>query len=310
MFYQLDDEITGIDLNEINDSTLTIGYISVEELEEVYRRFDFSMQTVERCKEKYGFLSCTVEIYDDYSFVRINDINAKKGLEKNCLALYIKKNLVLIVNIKENEFSNRDIFMKLLSRISNQNTSLEKIVCFFFDELINGDSRHLDDAQLEINRLEEDVITSKAENNFNIHLLSMKKELLLLRGYYEQLIDIGEILSENENDIFDGSNIKSFRIFVEKAIRLKENADLLRDSVVHLWDAYQAYLEMRLNESMKVFTLMTTIFFPLTLIVGWYGMNFQSMPELEWKYGYVFVILLSVSVVTILWIWFKKKKWI
>lgn len=141
-------------------------------------------------------------------------------------------------------------------------------------------------------------------------LLNMKKELLTLRGYYEQLIDISEALRENENEIFEENGLRAFHIFTDKAIRLKENVDLLRDSVVHLWDAYQAYLNMRLNQSMKVFTLMTTIFFPLTVIVGWYGMNFEFMPELHWRYGYLYVIVFSVLVVAVLYFWFKKKKWL
>jgi magnesium transporter len=60
---------------------------------------------------------------------------------------------------------------------------------------------------------------------------------------------------------------------------------------------------------MKFFTLVTTIFFPLTVIVGWYGMNFNSMPELKWKYGYIYVITLSIFVVAILIALFKKKRW-
>ena len=61
---------------------------------------------------------------------------------------------------------------------------------------------------------------------------------------------------------------------------------------------------------MKYFTLMTSLFLPLTLIVGWYGMNFTSMPEISWKYGYFYVIILSLlSSVVCIW-WFKKKKWL
>ena len=163
---------------------------------------------------------------------------------------------------------------------------------------------------MEINDLEETVLKNRADRNFNMKLLNMKKELLTLRGYYEQLIDISEALRENENEIFDKDSLKTFHIFTDKTIRLKENVDLLRDSVVHLWDAYQAYLNMHLNQTMKVFTLMTTIFFPLTVIVGWYGMNFDFMPELHWHYGYIYVILLSIAVVLFLYFWFKRKKWI
>ena len=66
---------------------------------------------------------------------------------------------------------------------------------------------------------------------------------------------------------------------------------------------------MKLNQTMKLFTVITSIFFPLTIIVGWYGMNFQSMPEFAWKYGYLYVILLSVFVVAAFVLLGKRKKW-
>lgn len=310
MFYQIDDDVLSIDFDEINDSSLTLGYISVDELDEIYRQLGFSLQSVERCRESFSLLSCSIEIYDSYTFIRINDINTSAEQQKSCLAVYIRKNFLLVVNISEKDFSNRNIFMNMLSRISNQGISLEKIVCFLLEELIEGDNKQLDSAQIMINRLEEDVLTDKTKDDFNINLLSMKNELLMLRGYYEQLIDIGESLVENENDLFASDNLRCIRIFVDKVIRLRDNADLLRSSVVHLWDAYQASLDMRLNKAMKIFTLMTTIFFPLTVIVGWYGMNFEYMPELSWKYGYVFVIVFSVLVVVMFWLWFKKKRWL
>jgi magnesium transporter len=85
---------------------------------------------------------------------------------------------------------------------------------------------------------------------------------------------------------------------------------MLSGSVVHLQDAYQSYIDIKSNRTMQIFTVVTAIFFPLTVIVGWYGMNFRNMPELYWKYGYLFVILLSITVVTVLAVIFKKKKWI
>ena len=84
---------------------------------------------------------------------------------------------------------------------------------------------------------------------------------------------------------------------------------LLPVSADHLGDAYSSSLDLKLNHSMKVFTVITTIFFPLTIIVGWYGMNFNSMPEFTWKYGYIYVIALSAAVVAALVIYGKKKKW-
>lgn len=69
-----------------------------------------------------------------------------------------------------------------------------------------------------------------------------------------------------------------------------------------------ATLNYNLNNTMKLFTMVTIIFQPLTLIVGWYGMNFKYMPELGWKFGYLYVIVLSIVVVGVILYWFKKRK--
>ena len=95
-----------------------------------------------------------------------------------------------------------------------------------------------------------------------------------------------------------------------KAVRYKENTDIQRDSVTHLWDAYQTSIDRGQNEIMKLFTVVTSVFLPMTVIVGWYGMNFKYMPEISFRYGYVYVILLNIAVVLTLIYIFKKKKWI
>lgn len=69
-----------------------------------------------------------------------------------------------------------------------------------------------------------------------------------------------------------------------------------------------ATLNYNLNNTMKLFTMVTIIFQPLTLIVGWYGMNFKYMPELGWRFGYLYVIVLSIVVVGAILYWFKKRK--
>ena len=84
----------------------------------------------------------------------------------------------------------------------------------------------------------------------------------------------------------------------------------LQELVAQLREAYQSQLAIQQNDLMKIFTVVTAVFLPLTLLVGWYGMNFVGMPELHWKYGYPAVILVSVGIVAALVIYFKKKKWL
>ena len=117
-----------------------------------------------------------------------------------------------------------------------------------------------------------------------------------------------EGLSENENAIFEETTLKYFDRLQKKTERYYENVLNLREAVTQVRESYQAQVDINLNYTMKIFTVITTIFLPLTLIVGWYGMNFE-MPEYHWNHSYAMVIGLSISVVVAGVAFFKKKGW-
>ena len=310
MFYQYSDELTTIEPQDRDPNLVCAAYITLAELDAHYEKFGFSPSTVQQCKEENRYFRSNIEVYDDYSFgtLKITDA-ANARAREDCPAFYVKKNFLLLVDINDADCSTRNKFISALHRFSCANITLEKLIYAFLESLVSGDNKALEDTEFEINRMEEYVLQDKAGSDFNMELLHKKKELSVLRNYYEQLIDIGEALEENENEIFEREDLRYFKIFTDKAVRLRENVDLLRDSIVHLRDAYQAYLDLKLNETMKLFTVLTAVFLPLTVIVGWYGMNFRNMPELTWKYGYFSVIVLSALVVGVLVAVFKRKKW-
>ena len=90
--------------------------------------------------------------------------------------------------------------------------------------------------------------------------------------------------------------------------RLTEDTQFLYEELVHIREVLDAALSYEQNRIMKLFTTVTTIFMPLSLIAGWYGMNFEGMPELHWRYGYLFVSVLSVLVVVACFWFFRRKK--
>lgn len=308
MFYVFDDEVKSIDVDEINKNMLTLGFITVGELEKLAAVFSLPKNIVELCKKKSDSSFLTKFINDDFTFIRLNIICNNKETN-NELAIIISRNLMVIVNICDDFSFNQKCFSNVLSNSACESATLEKLICSFLETLARQCSSQFDEEE-EIAALEKEVIDKNVDKSFTAQLIEKKRELLRLRAFYEQLIDVTEVYVENENEILDEKSIRLFKLFRDKAVRYKENTDILRESVTHLWDAYQTSIDAGQNEIMKLFTVVTSVFLPMTVIVGWYGMNFKYMPEISSRFGYPYVIFLNIIVVFSLIFVFKRKKWI
>lgn len=307
MFYQFTDVMSEIDADSIDEKLLTVGYVNGSELSKIYERFGFAESTVETCRRPTRYFRSGVELYDNYTFTELRIIDIES--EDDCVALYVRKNMLVIVDVADKDGSTKSKFMSALKRYPPENVTLEKVIFAFFDSLVSGDIKILEDIGLQISALEEQLHEDSVDESFNTLLFEKKKLLLGLRNYYEQILDITESIEENENDIFATDHLMYINNITKRVERLREDVDSLKNGIEHLQDAYSSYLDAKLNNTMKIFTVITSIFFPLTIIVGWYGMNFETMPEFSWKYGYLYVIVLSVITAGVLAVIGKKKKW-
>jgi magnesium transporter len=188
------------------------------------------------------------------------------------------------------------------------NIVFDRMLSTFFERLTAQDVVFLDKIEQEISNLENALISSKRQKNCVKEIISLRKRLLVLKRYYEQLLNVLDELQQNENDTLHGNSLRYFKIYAGRVERLYHSVLNLRDYVTQVREAYQAEVDISLNNIMKIFTVITAIFLPLTLIVGWYGMNL-NLPEFQWSFGYPFVIILSVAVVVLCLIIFKKRKW-
>ena len=118
-------------------------------------------------------------------------------------------------------------------------------------------------------------------------MLQGKKELLQLKTYYEELDSILDETLINENGCLEDDELRRLNILHSRVNRLLSAVLDLREYLNHVWEAYQAQIDIEQNRLMRFFTVITSVFMPLTLITGWYGMNFVNMPELSWKHGYL-----------------------
>jgi len=186
---------------------------------------------------------------------------------------------------------------------------LERFIYDFLDQIIKDDLRLMEKYEMELDGVEQKIL-SEAEDLSSGRVNEIRSDIRDLRIHYEQLIDMGQEFEENENGFFKSENLRYFRLFLNRMARLHDTSTFLRDYTVQLRDLYKAHLDIRQNRIMTVLTVVTSIFLPLTLIVGWYGMNFRYMPELEWKWGYPVIIGISILIVAASLLFFRKKKWL
>lgn len=294
--------------DKIDKNYLTAGYVTVDELAEIAHRLGFDASTVDACRGANRFFRSGVEVYKDYTFTELRILNGEDA-EDDFIALYLRKNLILVVDVEDTDGSTKDKFLAATKRYQPESVCAEKILCAFLDSLLTGDNSALESIGNDLADQEDEIFENQVDRDFNTDLLELKKQLSRRFSYYEQLLDITEAVSENDNGVFAQENLIYIDNVSKRISRLRDDTSSLKSSVEHLQDAYSSYLDIRMNNTMKIFTILTSIFFPLTIIVGWYGMNFRYMPELEWKFGYVYVIVLSIVTVAVLAIIGKRKKW-
>lgn len=246
---------------------------------------------------------CKVEAEQEYFCGSLAIPNAVDLLgSRYRLLFFINKQYVLLVS--EDGYGKR-LSEHLRSRKLTAQTTTEKVLSMILADIIAKDNVILEKFERELMEMEEEAMRRQTDL-FLKHMIRVRKQLLTLRGYYEQFMEVCRELEENENDLFAKKQLKYFGNISDRAERLLHRCIHLIDYAGQVKDVYQGQVDARQNRNMQYLTVVSTIFFPLTLITGWYGMNFENMPELA--HGYPYVVAISVLVVIIcIWI-FKKKK--
>ena len=187
--------------------------------------------------------------------------------------------------------------------------SLERFLYDFLELIVDDDLSMMERYEEELNRIEDTILFSQGEGDL-ARVNEIRSDMRVLLVHYEQIIDLTQELEENENGFFSEENLRYIHLFMNLMTRRYDSAVSLRDHTVQVRDLYNAQLEVHQNRIMTLLTVITTIFMPLTLIAGWYGMNFRYMPELGWSLGYPVVIGISIAIVIACLVFFKKKNWL
>lgn len=244
----------------------------------------------------------TFESYKNYTlFVfPLYDIH-RTGKAANQIMIYLDhEDLFLLCEGQRGYEISRTLFQKAATN--------ECALWSFFQNLLKNDMDNLEDLECEVADAEMAAMV-RFQNNYIRKIIAYRKELLRLKRYYEQLDTIMDSLLLNDNKMLSEEGMMHFTILANRTTRYLQNVLNLRDYVTQMRETYQAQIDIEQNNLMRLFTVITTVFQPLTLMAGWYGMNFPDMPEMHWKYAYPVFVGVSIFVCVILLAVFKKKGW-
>ena len=229
---------------------------------------------------------------------KLNDVLGEK------IRMYFFVNRKNMVIIDDEGFAEK-VIKRIIASRTKPGQSRERFLYNFCVKFMDEDLDNLGRYEKKIMNIEEEI-TDGDLDEVTEEIALLRKELLILREYYDEMHDFGKQLEENENNFFSGKNLAYFGTVSDRADRLLGRTMYLLDYIGQVRDTYQGKVAEHQNKNMEFLTIISTIFFPLTLITGWYGMNFDNMPELT--HGYPFVICLSLIVIAVIIFIFKKRK--
>jgi magnesium transporter len=254
-----------------------------------------------------------VKDFDKFIFVVLKMVNYDEQSDE-----IITEQVSLIVGpsfvISFQEGKEGDVFDPVRERIRNGKNSIRRkgsdyLAHALIDATVDCYFVILEQIGLKLEEIEDETLSNPSSLTIEkIHRL--KRNLIFLRKAVWPLREIAGFLERCESEIIQKSTGIYFRDIYDHSLQLMDIIETLRDLAAGMLDIYLSSLSNKLNEVMKVLTIISTIFIPLTFLAGIYGMNFKYMPELEWHYGYyalwVGMIALGVSMLFL----FKRKKWL
>ena len=225
------------------------------------------------------------------------------------VSLLISQNFVISFQEREG-----DIFNPIRERIRSSKGRIRKMGAAYLayaliDSVVDNYFVILEKFGEKLDGIEEELLTNPTPETLQaIH--SLKKDMTFLRKSVWPLREVIGGLERGESKLIQESTQIYFRDVYDHTIQVMDAIETARDMLSGMLDIYLSSISNRMNEVMKVLTIIATIFMPLTFIAGIYGMNFQNMPELGWRWGYFAVLLVMVAIGISMLVYFKRKKWL
>ncbi len=295
------DSVTWVNIN---------GLQYIDEIERIGQHYDLHplvlediVNTNQRPKideyEDYLFVVLKMLYYDDEENIIIEQVSFVLG-----------KNYVLTFQEAEG-----DVFESIRDRLRHAKGRIrtlksDYLMYALIDAVVDNYFSIIETLGNKIEDLETELFGGHAEEDVSSDIQQLKREILKVRRAIFPLREVINRIEKNEHPLIYKRTITYYRDIYDHLIQVSENIDIYREMIWSLMDMYMTTISNKMNEVMKVLTIIATIFIPLTFIAGIYGMNFEYIPELQYRYGYFVLWGIMILMFLAMLIYFRKKKWL
>ena len=310
-------QITSLESCLVRKPSPAVTWINVDGLED--------LQVLQHFGECYGIHPLVLEDilatdqrpkaadYGDYLYVVLKMIvlDDKSGeIKSEQVSLVLGQNYL----ISFQEGLEGDVFEQVRVRLANEKARLrlmgpDFLLHALLDVIVDHYFLVLEKLADRIEEIEDELIENPT--TATVHAIyQLKRQMLFLHKAVWPLREAVSGLQRRDSRLIQDTTVIYLRDLYDHTVQVLDTLETLREMLSGMLDIYLSSVSNRLNEVMKVLTIIATIFMPLSFLVGLYGMNFKYMPELEWHYGYALVLLLSASIAGGMLIYFRRKRWI
>jgi len=251
------------------------------------------------------------EDYGSYVFVVINMLSSgtEEGIVSEQVSFLLTQNAVISFQEQPG-----DVFDSVRRRIQSKKGRIRQsgpdyLIYALIDSIVDNYFVVFEWIGEVVEDIEDELIKSPTPEILET-IYALKRDLIYIRKVIYPMREVTSILERGDSELIDSSILMYFRDVYDHVIQLADYVETYRDMSAGMLDIYLSSVSNRMNEVMKVLTIIATIFIPLTFVAGIYGMNFSYMPELGWRFGYPGALGIMAAIVVIMLMYFRRKQWL
>lgn len=253
-----------------------------------------------------------IDEYDDYLFIVFKMLHYDEDGQLTNEHVSMVMGNDYLVTFQESE---GDVFADLRDRLEHgkgriRGAGSDYLMFAILDAVVDNYFGVIEFLSNKVELLEDKLFDDQEDDNITQEIQELKREILRIRRAVLPLREVINRLEKIETPLIEDRTNKYIRDLYDHIIQVNESVEIYREMIWSLMDMYMTTLSNKMNEVMKVLTIMASIFIPLTFLAGIYGMNFDNMPELHFKYSYFYLLGVMVLVIIGMVYYFKRKKWL